>query len=106
MTFKPFPKRALIFLMVGLRGRCSTASVYPLADGWTQGAGRGSRVEDFHQPEKCLGSKTTSDSNPLGDSAVQHKERGSFSAAELRCHQVQDWACWHVHSADLNRIAL
>ena len=80
--------------------------IYPAAGGWTQGAGRGSWAEDFPQPEKCPGSRTTSDSNPLDDSAVQHKEKGSLSTAESRCHQVQDWARWHVHSAGLNRIAL
>ena len=81
-------------------------SDYPAAGGWTQGARHGSRAEDFLQPEKCLGNKTTFDSNPLDDSAVQRKGKGSLFAAELRCHRVQDWARWHVHSAGLSRTVL
>jgi len=79
---------------------------YPAAGDLIQGTEHGSQAEGSRQPEKCPGNRTTSDSNPLDDSAVQHKEKGSLSAAESRCHQVQDWACWHLHSAGLSKIAL
>ena len=74
-------------------------SVCLLADGWTQGAGRESRVEASHQPEKCPNSRTTFGSKILGDSAAQHKEKGSLSVAGSRCRQAEDWAHWHVHFA-------
>ena len=78
----------------------------PAAGGWIQGAERGSRAEGSRQPEKCPGNRTMSDSNLLDCSVVKHKEKGSLSIAELRYHQVLDWARWHVHSAGLSRIAL
>ena len=59
-------------------------------------AGRESRAEASHQPEKCPDSRSTFGSKILGDSAAQHKEKGSLSVAGLRCRQAQDWARWHV----------
>ena len=41
----------------------------------TPDAGRESRAEGSHQPEKCLGSRTMSGSNPWGDFVVAHKEK-------------------------------
>ena len=79
---------------------------YPAVGDLIQGAERGSRAEGSRQPEKCPNNRTTSDSNLSDDSVVQRKEKGSLSAAELRCRQVQDWARWRVHSADLSRKAL
>ena len=54
----------------------------------TPDAGRESRAEGSHQPEKYPGSRTMSDSSPLGGLAAQHKERDNPSAVELIFHQV------------------
>ncbi len=69
----------------------------------TPDAGRESRAEGSHQPEKYLGSRTMSGSSPLDDSAIQHKGTGSLSAFESICHQAPDWAHWTAHSAGSNR---
>ena len=51
-------------------------------------AGHESRAEGSHQPEKYPGSKTMSDSSPLGGLAAQHKERGNLSIVGLKFRQV------------------
>ena len=56
----------------------------------TPDAGRESRAECSHQPVKYPDNGTTSGSNLLDDSAVQCKEKGNLSAAELKCCQAQD----------------
>ena len=54
----------------------------------TPNAGRESRAEGSHQPEKYLDSRTMSGSNLSGGLAAQHKERDNLSVVELRFHQV------------------
>ena len=54
----------------------------------TPDAGRESRAEGSHQPEKYLGSRTMSGSSPLGGLAAQHKERGNLSVIGLKFRQV------------------
>ena len=54
----------------------------------TPDAGRESRAEGSHQPEKYPGSRTMSGSSPLGGLAAQHKERDSLSVVGLKSRQV------------------
>ena len=54
----------------------------------TPHAGRESRAEGSHQPEKYLGSRTMSGCNPLGGLAAQHKERDNLSVVGLKFRQV------------------
>ena len=63
-------------------------------------AGRESRAEDSHQPEKCLGSRTMSGSNLSGGLVAQHKGRDNLSVVGLRFHQAR----WHIHSGGSNKI--
>ena len=72
-------------------------------DDLTLDAGRESRAEGSHQPEKYLGSRTMSSSSPLDDLAIQHKGTCSLSAFGSICHQAPDWARWPAHSAGSNR---
>ena len=69
-------------------------------------AGRESRAEGSHQPEKCPGSRTMSGSSPLGGLAAQHKERGSLYGVEWRFHQVPGSARWRTHSGGSDKKAL
>ena len=55
----------------------------------TADAGRESRAEGSRQPEKCPGSRTMSNSSPLGGLAAQRKERDNPSVVELIFRQVQ-----------------
>ena len=56
--------------------------------GLTPDAGRESRAEGSHQPEKCLGSRTMSGSSLSGGLAAQHKGRDNLSVVGLRFHRV------------------
>ena len=69
-------------------------------------AGRESRAEDSHQPEKCPGSRTMSGSSLSGGLAAQHKERDNLSVIGLRFHRAPGWAHWHIHFGGSDRIAL
>ena len=54
----------------------------------TPNAGRESRAEGSHQPEKYPSSRTMSGSSPLGGLAAQHKERDNLSLVGLKFRQV------------------
>ncbi len=62
--------------------------------GLTPDAGRESRAEGSHQPEKCLGRRTISGSNLSGGLAAQHKEIDNLSVVGLRFHRAPSSVRW------------
>ena len=62
--------------------------IYMVRGDLTTDAGRESRAEGSHQPEKCLGSRTMSGSNLSGGLAAQHKGRDNLSVIGLKFHRV------------------
>ena len=72
----------------------------------TPDAGRESRAEGFHQPEKCLGIRTMSGSNLSGGLAAQHKGRDNLSVIGLRFHRAPSWAHWHIRFGGSDKITL